>query len=228
MLDGATLFRNNGVTGNPYPFGNNLFSITGNHNYTAANPQLFQSFYFYLYDIQVKLAGTCPTNRAAITGTAPVAPVITQNGNVLTSNISTNIQWYRNGVAIPNAFSASYTATESGTYKAVIQNCPTAGSNEIVITITALIDLDAVQDGGVIVSPNPNNGNFELAFETRKTGNLSINIFNNLGQSIYQESRSNFTGLYQKDLKLAVQSGVYMLQIKHGNKIYSQKLIINR
>ncbi|HEY0354716.1 MAG TPA: S8 family serine peptidase, partial [Flavisolibacter sp.] len=53
----ANLFRNNNVTGDPYPFSlGNLISFTGNSASSATDPNYFQSFYYYMYNMKVRTA----------------------------------------------------------------------------------------------------------------------------------------------------------------------------
>ncbi|MBS1667791.1 MAG: S8 family peptidase [Bacteroidetes bacterium] len=63
----ATIFRNNNITGNPYPFTiPNVISITGNSATAANNPSLYQGFYYYLYDMEVQ-TDDCISNWSPVT-----------------------------------------------------------------------------------------------------------------------------------------------------------------
>jgi len=69
--NGATLFRNNnGVTGYPFAIPG-VMAITGN----TANPAP-ESFYYYLYDVQVRAYG-CPGPRVAVAASRVDAPAPT-------------------------------------------------------------------------------------------------------------------------------------------------------
>ncbi|MBS1946238.1 MAG: S8 family serine peptidase [Bacteroidetes bacterium] len=67
----ASIFRNNNITGNPYPFTiPNVISITGNSATSASNPNQYQSYYYYLYDMKVQTAD-CVSDRTAVTVSVP-------------------------------------------------------------------------------------------------------------------------------------------------------------
>jgi len=217
---------NSGLTANPYPIGNSYFRITSNNNYTAQSPTMYQQFFFMTYDMTVKSLG-CASERTPILATQVVNPVITQNGNVLTSNIGGNLQWYRNNEAISGATGISYTIVEPGNYHVMVNDGGCVGkSNTINALVTAVVDIDNASNG-LMVSPNPNNGHFTLKLLSSQTGKLQVMLYNAAGQAIFSDSRPNFSGVYQKDFALSVPAGVYMLKIQHGSKSLVQKLIIN-
>lgn len=63
-IGNATIFRNNNVTGKPYPFTlPNLFSITGNNVTTQGN---FQNYYYYLYNMKIQTSD-CISDRTPVT-----------------------------------------------------------------------------------------------------------------------------------------------------------------
>ncbi|MGV3766914.1 MAG: S8 family serine peptidase [Chitinophagaceae bacterium] len=228
-VNGDTLFAvmNQNLPTNPYPIGNTFFQLTGNSNYTSTNQNNFQKFFYLTYDLVAKSQGCASATRNAIVAVPNTAPVITQNGNILTSNVATGLQWYRNGIAIPGATGVSYTIIEPGSYRveASVSGC-TVPSNSINALVTALVDLDNISNG-VLVAPNPNNGNFELAFQTTRTGKLSIALYNTQGQAIYNENRTTFTGTYRKNFALQhLANGIYWLKITHAGKEWTQKLVI--
>lgn len=214
-------------TPNLYPIGTNFFKMTGNNDYTAADPNEFQKYYYMTYDMNVRSYG-CASTRVPIVATSAAAPVITQSGNILSSNVTTNIQWYRNNEPITGEVNPNYTIVEPGVYKVITTNADcNLSSNEINALVTAVADLDNPGQG-LLVSPNPSDGNFQLAFSSNRTGALSIVVYNALGQVVYNESRQQFTGGYQKDLHLNVPKGVYLLKVQHGKKSLTQKIIIRR
>lgn len=228
-LNGDTLYAalNQNLPTNPYPIGSAYFQITGNSNYTNTTPNDFQKYFFLTYDVVARSQGCASATRNSIVAVPNTAPVITQNGNVLTSNVSADLQWYRNEIAIPGANGTTYTIIEPGSYKvdATVNGC-TVSSNTINALVTALVDLDNISNG-VLVAPNPNNGNFELAFQTTRTGKLAIALYNTQGQAIYNENRNTFTGTYRKNFALQhLANGIYWLKITHAGKEWTQKLVI--
>lgn len=228
--NGATIYRNTGITVNPYPFSiPNIFSITGNSTTNmsdTANVTFFQQFYYFLYDVGIKLGG-CASPRVAITATNAAAPVITQAGNILTSSSAVGNQWYLNGTAIPGATGQTYTATSSGIYKTVLGGTGCAlSSNEINVSITGVVDLNG-SGIALIASPNPNKGQFLLQFEVKGKDDLVVSLINSIGQEVYQSRTPGFTGKFSQQINTGqTSSGMYILKIQHNKKIYVKKILI--
>jgi len=226
-LDGATIFRNNNipVASSPYPLSiPETFSITGNN---VISPNDFRNFYYWFYDMKIQLVN-CPTARKAVVAGAVTLPTISLNGTTLTSSIATGNQWFKNGAEIPGATGPTYNPTVSGIYKSVVtaaSGCLLA-SNEINFVSTAVID---VSDNEIklSVSPNPNDGRFNLQFEFRTKENLEVTITNTAGQRVYSSTMSGFVGKYTKEIGLkGMPSGMYLLKIRHGKDIYVKKVMI--
>jgi len=204
-----------------------VISLTGNGAVDGENVNYYKQWYYFFYDISVK-NNVCPSSRTAVVPTTPVAPVITQNGNVLSSNLATGNQWYLNGSAIAGATGQEYTAVASGKYTAQISTggCNLA-SNEINLILTALPNVDP-SEINLTVSPNPSSGGaFNLQFETRTRANLEISLTNTLGQKVYQSQTPGFAGKYNEWIEPGrLAPGIYYLQITHDKKRYIRKLAV--
>ena len=229
FVNGSSIYRNNQIATPHYPYlVPGLISITGNTAWEANNPSYPQGFYYYLYDIAVRPVAGCPSPRATIVSTTSTAPVITNVGNVLSSNFVDGNQWYLNDVAIPGATGQNHTAITSGTYKVIrgdASGC-TLTSNAIVITLTPVTDVGGAEIG-LTVAPNPTKGPFNLQLETRTKANLVISLVNSLGQEVYTLTLPDFIGKLSRDINPGpLASGVYYLKIRHDKKAYSKKLVI--
>jgi hypothetical protein len=68
-----------------------------------------------------------------------LAPVITQNGNVLTSSPALSYQWYLDGQIIPGATSQSTTVSQSGSYSVVVDGnqCSSADLEFLITSISS-------------------------------------------------------------------------------------------
>jgi|GEM_PF-1400386 len=127
--------------------------------------------------------------------------------------------------ANPTASPAA-TTTYTLTTTDVAANCTTLTSVTVSVGPVG-IENDLFEEA-VSAYPNPSNGNFMLEFTSAEINDLDIQVFNNLGQSVYNEKLERFSGDYRKGIDLnLVPAGVYHLRITNGERAYFQKLIFN-
>jgi hypothetical protein len=226
---GASLFRNNGITGSStYPSGlNQVAQFTGNSATTGGSQP--SQFYYFFYDTKVS-TGECVSDRIAVVASTSPTPVITQqNKDLVVTNATTGIQWYENDVVIAGATGTTYTPTKSGNFKVIVTDALSCQrtSNVIAYVFTAIDPVVAAREINLKVSPNPNNGLFNLSFEVTSKADLSIEILNAAGQKVFSNFHSGFTGKYSKQIRVpALSAEVYMLRISHDKKNYVHKVII--
>src|SRR5260221_468071 len=93
----ANAFLKTNITKDPYPMTLPcVISITGNdfRDLGKADSVTYShKFYYPFYNMGIRL-NNCPSPRTAITARTEATPVITLNGNTLTSNSANNNQWY--------------------------------------------------------------------------------------------------------------------------------------
>lgn len=228
--NGASVYRNNNITTNQYPFSvPGVISLISNTATDPAgvDPNYYQRFYYFYYDIGLKLP-YCPSDRVPVVATTAVAPVITQNGQVLSSSSATGNQWRLNGVPIEGATAQTYTPTSNGLYTvAVTSGTCTLVSNQINFTTTAVVNVDP-SEIGMKVMPNPApSGRFTLQLETITRSNLDISLVNLTGQQVYKEQIPNFSGKLTKQIEPKnLAAGVYYLQVTHDKKSYIRKIVV--
>jgi hypothetical protein len=221
--NGATLFRNNNITSNPYPVGiPGVFSITGNSaidQSNCSNSAFYQGYYYFLYDLKLTLAN-CPSPRIPVEAKTPTPAMASLNGILLSSNYPSGNQWYRNDTLIAGANKQTDTATIPGVYKVVVNDslgCQLV-SNEVSYSLGNGI--------GLKIIPNPNHGSFVLQFYISKPANTSIMVLNSLGQKIYSAEYPNFGGFFNRSIYIGpVSTGVYMVKVEIGGKKYVEKMI---
>jgi hypothetical protein len=230
-LDGATIYRNNGIIGTTYPSGiNNIMNFTGN-SVSLQTGQNQNAFWYFFYDTRVSTAG-CVSNRVPIVAAANSTATVAQVADSLVSSIKTGtFQWVFNDTAtVVGASGSSIKPTRSGNYKVVVSDALgcTRTSTNINYTVTALntVNPQAIK---LTVSPNPNNGIFQLSFEVTNRSDLSIEILNASGQRVFTNTQSGFIGRYNKTINLQKLSNeFYLLKIQHDKKTYLQKIILQR
>jgi len=227
--NGASIYRNNLITTTNFPYTiPGLVSMTGNTAFLAGSPNYYQSFYYYLYNIDAEPVLGCPSPRTPIVATTSAVPTISVTGNTLTSSTAAAYQWYVNGNPIIGAVNQSYSAVQSGLYRVDVTDSRGCGltSAEVNVTVTAIVNVNP-STISLTVSPNPViSGEFYLQMELRKKANLNISLLNTLGQKVYNYNVPAFTGRFSQSIRPGMLSpGVYYLRIQHDNKVYVKKIV---
>ena len=153
----------------------------------------------------------------------PTAPVITQNGDVLTSNITDGNQWYVNNEAIANAQSSTYTTTAEGDYYTIVTNdsgCVSERSNIITIMFTNVNDLDKFQ---LTVFPNPASDFVSIKGLSQAQKQIRVRLMDVSG---------NFLRTINTDLGNTfdisdLSKGIYFLEVTLGNEIQTVRIVKN-
>jgi hypothetical protein len=171
--------------------------------------------------------GVSSPNFNLVVTPLPATPVITQNGAVLTSSASSGNQWYLDGAIIPGATNQQYTVLANGTYTVVVTSngCSSSPSDGILI-LTVGISIDKA-DRNFSIYPNPNNGEFNIKVETLNSEQYTIEIYNNLGASVWKQEDVTVNGSYKAHVVLSESpSGIYMVALRNKANTIVKKLII--
>jgi hypothetical protein len=162
-----------------------------------------------------------------IVNPTPATPTITVAGDTLTSSSATGNQWYLDGVLIAGATNQTYIYAANGTYTVVVTNgpCSSAASAGQIVVNTGLAD--ANNAFGLSVYPNPNDGNFEIHFNVPVKANYRVELTNALGQLIYKEELSDFSGKFTRKLSVSdYGKGVYNLMLMNDKNEVVKKIIV--
>jgi Subtilase family/GEVED domain/Secretion system C-terminal sorting domain len=224
--NGATIFRNNMITGDHYPFSiPGVFSITSNNAVNQSDTSdlnFFQQYYYFFYDMSVQLAN-CPGPKVAVLATKATAPVISISNDILTSNSPTGNQWYLGDSALAGANGQTDTAIISGTYYDIVTDdlgCAIS-SNKIVFASTGGGDIS------LKIRPNPSNGIFVVNFVANTTEDVEISLINTLGQRVYNSAYPGFSGIFDQTIDAEnLSEGMYIVQVRAGGHSYNQKILI--
>ena len=182
----------------------------------------------------VTSSNMCVTNSPVTSNTInvvvnplPATPVITQSGNLINSNATSGDQWYNASTGIiSGATSASYSPTANGSYFVIVTDgngCSSDTSNVIHFVssgITAINDNSSIQ-----VYPNPCNKEFFIdVINKNNSKDITVEIYNTLGEQLYSEKST------ENKLKIncgSFASGIYFLNVREGNTIHKEKIILN-
>jgi hypothetical protein len=231
--DSTNLFLNTGITTNHYPISiPGVFSVTGNSNIYDPNKAsdsvtYFQQFYYPLYDIGLRLEG-CPGPITAVTPSTEAAPTITKTqDSILTSSADSGNVWYQNDVATAST-GVTDTAHVAGVYYTMVTD-PVTGCVLKSDSITYTPPGGGNAAIGLLVGANPNKGSFHLQFYMSNAANTAVELYDALGNRVYEEQLGDFSGSYDNVISLYnLASGLYVLKIIHGSSTYHEKVIIAR
>jgi PKD repeat protein len=79
------------------------------------------------------------------------------------------------------------------------------------------------------ISPNPNNGLFDLNLKGVKSKNVSILVYNVVGVIVYETFGETTNDGFTKNIQLDdTSSGVYFIKVSTDNHVTTKKIIINK
>jgi subtilisin-like proprotein convertase family protein len=90
-----------------------------------------------------------------------------------------------------------------------------------------LLEVASVENFEFSIYPNPNNGTFNVQFDSADSGNVTIQVYDMRGRRIYEKQSLATGGIFNDSIQLSAQSGIYLVNIEHGGKTTSKKIIIN-
>lgn len=155
----------------------------------------------------------------------PPAPVITQNGNILSSSAPSGNQWYNAGGIIAGATAPTYTISSSGTYYTIVTvaGCSSAPSNSINAVVTAVTSIG--NGGSWKIYPNPVSEYFLNSIEGISVLHSTLRIFNTAGVLLKTEKILHSQQYVDVN---RLSPGVYMIELRSGVFSARQKLVIQR
>ncbi len=209
-----------------YSNGNTTWQVTG----IDSTPYLLHvsdSGTYVLLEVEdANCTGT--TSGSAVVEKYPVpdTPVITQEGDELSSDIALGNQWYLDDAPIEGANQQVYTAVAYGSYYDIvtINTCSSDTSNVIYVLI---IGMEEIKTDGFLIVPNPAKGQIMLRTNSSFTGELKVELFAVSGTRV-RAYRVSFTG-GNTSPALDIGSlgkGLYFLRITGEGVQFSGKLVV--
>ena len=224
------LYRNNSGPAYPYDLAGSV-SITGS---SAGS-----SYYYYLYDWEIKGEDCISTRTAAL---ATVNPGPTADFTYVTSLLDVDFtdasvgsisSWYWDfgDGATSTSPSPSHTYTTSGTYNVMLivdngSGCSDTTYQTVNVSQVGLDDIKGLE--ALEIYPNPFNSELNVAVDFSVGGQLSVSMTNLLSQEsirIFEGEIQPGRYTYKWENSLGISEGVYLLKISLDNQTTIKKLI---
>lgn len=147
---------------------------------------------------------TCPDGTATLgpIGGTPPYTYLWSNGQTLSG--------------LNDLLPGDYTVTISDSY-----GCMMVDS----ITITFTVGVDEKKNHSFAVSPNPNNGSFEVNWPFSTGKEVKISLMNALGEEVYRTAEVNQSGILLFSLP-DISTGTYMLRLQTDDVVASGRILI--
>jgi hypothetical protein len=105
-----------------------------------------------------------------------------------------------------------------------------SNNTEAQISVETSVNIAGIESDKPMLQlfPNPNNGDFQLRFETKKAHRINIQIFDELGRSVYTEQIQPLKGEFVKTFQSGeIASGIYTLRLLVDQTPYTKKMVIH-
>ena len=211
----ANIFRNKGIASNPYPYKiSNAFSITGNN---AATPE---TFYYYLYNMQLRTLD-CKSDKTIVIPTIAALPMITKIGDSLVANAGIYYQWLKDGVEIVGETNQTYKPILTANYSCNVTD------NSGCTQLSNIINTSNSNYNSLKIATNPISNLLKISYPSAATTTTYITIIDAIGKVYLQQSFNDIAGISFKQINAtALANGIYIVTVKNGNKVYTEKFVV--
>jgi type IX secretion system substrate protein/SprB-like repeat protein len=156
----------------------------------------------------------------------PPTPIITLNGNILSSTLAVGYQWYLNENIISGATSQTYPLNQFGAYTVQITDSNGCKSTSLPFGYVGIPDVDNSQLP-LSIFPNPNTGRFEISLNLIAVQHFNIGVYNISGQNVYSENKTITAGKYSESFDFSgLAKGIYVLRMTSEQFTSNRKIVI--
>ena len=192
-------------------------------------------YQFYVFDsgtyvvLEVEDAncvGTSSGNAVIEKYPIPNVPVISQDGDVLSSDIVLGNQWYLNDEEIPGATGQFYTAQVNGLYYDIVtvNSCVSDTSNSIYVIVTSV---NEIRNDYFRVAPNPARNKVKILSGNHFTGKVNVRLFSVSGLLINDYILQLADGKSNQTIDISsLTPGLYFLKISNKDAVTVSKMVV--
>lgn len=168
--------------------------------------------------------GTCTnTDNFVLTTNTIAMPVITANGNTLSTTAYTTYQWLLNNVPISGANSQSYSPPAGGIYTVEVSDINGCIIQSFEYSFIYQSVDETIANANVSVFPNPCTQDISLIIDATDLGNCKFVLYNVLGKEMLTET------ITTKQNKLNVSllpQGIYYYKVNANNAVISAGYLV--
>lgn len=161
-------------------------------------------------------ANACVSTTVTVNVSATPVPVITANGDTLSTIAGTSYQWYFNGNIIPGATNQTHVANAGGEYFVEVTNALGCTGTSAVY-IVSLANVEDILADRLSIYPNPASNQLTVEVPESIQSSFNLVIYDHMGRIVYNEEMSNKAHI-QINLH-EFESGVYYL-ILHNTELH--------
>ena len=181
------------------------------------NPSSTTTYYVTVY------SGTDSASSSVSVTVNPIPslPIISQNGNILSSSSTTGNQWYYNSTIISGAISQNHTALNAGNYQVKVTNAYSCTSMSSIYTFNPDNINDVDKQSNILIYPNPVNDMLHIEGITDNNKPIEVCLYNSIGKCIYKASNTNSINMSN------FEAGLYFISISFNNETnYNKKVFL--
>ena len=147
------------------------------------------------------------------------------------STNATSYSWdFGDSSPLNNSANPSYSYSNNGSYTVTLTATGPCGSD--TYTMVVIISQVGLQDNDLSntlsLLPNPNDGNFTLAFDFSTAKDVTVRIIDVSGRVVYQDQQIKSIN-YKKQIVIeSAEPGMYFVQIITADGVVNQKVLVQR
>lgn len=152
----------------------------------------------------------------------PAAPIIEQDGDLLTGTPAFGYQWYFNGLPIPEATGQELFIMGNGDYTLQVFDAQGCSSFSVPFNVTG-VGMAEARDNGLRMWPSPASHELFLQVGPGPLGDVTLRIFDAGGRQVHRHD-----GPWADPFRISLDglaTGIYMLHLEHAAGVVTSHFI---